>query len=51
MAGCGFAEDNGFLMEGQPDIRSKSTFSCGAVKINIALDFDAPLDDFKDYMA
>jgi hypothetical protein len=30
---------------------SKPAFGCGAVKIKIAPDFDAPLDDFKEYMS
>ena len=30
---------------------TKPAFGCGAVKINIAPDFDEPLDDFKEYMA
>jgi Protein of unknown function (DUF2281) len=30
--------------------KSKPAFGCGAVKIKIADDFDAPLDDFKEYM-
>lgn len=30
---------------------SKPAFGCGAVKIMLAPDFDAPLDDFKDYMS
>jgi len=29
---------------------SKPAFGCGAVKIKIAPDFDAPLEDFKEYM-
>jgi hypothetical protein len=28
----------------------KPAFGCGAVKIKIAPDFDAPLEDFKEYM-
>ncbi|MBC7776724.1 MAG: DUF2281 domain-containing protein [Phycisphaerae bacterium] len=30
---------------------AKPAFGCGAVKIKIAPDFDAPLDDFKEYMS
>ncbi len=30
--------------------KHKPTFGCGAVKIKIAPDFNAPLDDFKEYM-
>jgi len=26
----------------------KPTFGCGSVKVKLAADFDAPLDDFKD---
>ncbi|MEQ1744766.1 MAG: DUF2281 domain-containing protein [Saprospiraceae bacterium] len=29
---------------------TKPAFGCGSVKIQIAPDFDAPLDDFKEYM-
>ncbi len=29
---------------------SKPAFGCGAVKLKLAADFDAPLDDFKEYM-
>lgn len=29
---------------------SKPAFGCGAAKIKIAPDFDAPLEDFKEYM-
>jgi hypothetical protein len=28
----------------------KPLFGCGAIKIKIAPDFDAPMDDFKEYM-
>jgi Protein of unknown function (DUF2281) len=30
--------------------KPKPAFGCGAIKIKIADDFDAPLDDFKEYM-
>ena len=33
-----------------PPTKQKPAFGCGAVKIKIAPDFDAPLDDFKEYM-
>jgi hypothetical protein len=33
-----------------PASNSKPAFGCGAVKMKIAPDFDAPLDDFKEYM-
>lgn len=29
----------------------KPAFGCGIVNIKLALDFDAPLDDFKEYMS
>jgi hypothetical protein len=28
----------------------RPTFGCGGVKVTLSKDFDAPLDDFKDYM-
>jgi len=28
----------------------KPAFGCGVVNVKLAPDFDAPLDDFKDYM-
>lgn len=31
--------------------RNKPAFGCGAVKVVMAPDFDAPLADFKEYMA
>lgn len=34
-----------------PSGERKPAFGCGAVKIKIAPDFDAPLDDFKEYMS
>ncbi len=30
---------------------AKPAFGCGGVKIKMAPDFDAPLEDFKEYMA
>lgn len=30
--------------------KTKPKFGCGTVKINIAPDFKAPLEDFKEYM-
>jgi|APTNR8051073442_1049403.scaffolds.fasta_scaffold02310_4 hypothetical protein len=29
---------------------AKPGFGCGSVKVRMAEDFDAPLDDFKEYM-
>lgn len=34
-----------------PAAITKPAFGCGEIKIKIAADFDAPLEDFKEYMA
>ena len=34
----------------QPQVRRKPVYGCAKDKIWIADDFDAPLDDFKEYM-
>jgi len=39
-----------FTTTGLPDTGVKPAFECGIVKIRLSPDFDAPLDDFKDYM-
>ncbi len=44
-------EKKPLLSGGLPPSDSKPAFGCGEVKIKMASDFDAPLDDFKDYMA
>jgi len=43
-------EKRAFLLEGKSDVKRKPKFGCGDIKIKIAPDFDAPLDDFKDYL-
>lgn len=43
-------EKRALLLEGNAEVKKKPKFGCGDIKIKIAPDFDAPLDDFKDYM-
>lgn len=40
---------NALRNENDPE-KNKPTFGCGSVKVKLAPDFDAPLEDFKDYM-
>ncbi len=43
-------EQKSLLTTGLNVPSSKPAFGCGAVKIKLSPDFDAPIDDFKEYM-
>ena len=44
------ATQKSLIFHASGSAKPKPTFGCGVVKIKIADDFDAPLDDFKEYM-